>query len=153
MSLSGNIYSSFYSKINYNVKIFHFTFLAKPIDNCITTSSSQTVISKMYVINGIVCSDQSPLCLNIDCDMPLIYNESVANMQRNVHKWQLVNIVNLQEYKLDTHKLADDIIIPYDALCCRNSNCTLHNNDIDGFIMLYCQYCINLHKAVFLPLC
>ena len=33
---------------------------------------------------------------------------------------------------MNTHKLADDIIIPYDALCCRNSKCTLHNNDVNN---------------------
>ena len=57
--------------------------------------------------------------------------------------------LNLREYELITHNLADDIIIPYDALCCRNSNCTLHNNDIDGFYNA-------IHKStqtVFLPLC
>ena len=59
----------------------------------------------MYVINDIVglCSDHFPLCLNIDCDMPPIYNETVANIQRNVHKWQLANDINLQEYELNTH--------------------------------------------------
>ena len=50
------------------------------LDHCITTNSSQTVISNMYVINNIVCSDHFPLCLNIDCDMPHIYNETVANI-------------------------------------------------------------------------
>ena len=40
------------------------------LDHCITTSSSQTVISNMHVINDVVCSDHFPLCLNIDCDMP-----------------------------------------------------------------------------------
>ena len=76
--------------------------------------------------------------------MSPIYNETVANIQRNVHKWQLANDINLQEYELNTHKLADDIIIPYDALCCRNSNCTLHNNDIDGF---YNDILSVLHKS------
>ena len=57
-------------------------------------------------------------------DMPPIYNETVVNIQRNVHKWQLANDINLQEYELNTHKLADDIIIPYDALCCRQGHQT-----------------------------
>ena len=76
--------------------------------------------------------------------MTVIYNEAVANIQRNVHKWQLANEINFQEYELNTHKLADDIIIPYDALCCRNSNCTLHNNDIDSFYNVILSV---LHKS------
>ena len=47
-------------------------------------------------------------------------------------------------YELNTHKLDDDIIILYDALCCRNSNCNLHNNDIDGF---YNAILSVLHKS------
>ena len=107
----------------------------------------------MYVINDFVCSDHFPLCINIDCDMPSICNEAMANIQRNVHKWQLANDINLQEYELNTHKEADDIIIPYYALCCRNGNCTLDNNDIDCF---YNAILSALHKSkniVFLPLC
>ena len=107
-----------------------YTFLSQAhgstswLEDCITTSSSQTVISNVYVINDVVCSDHFPVCFNIEDDMPPIYNETVANIQRNDHKWQLANDMNLQEYELNTHKLADDIIIPYDALCCRNNNCT-----------------------------
>ena len=40
----------------------------------------------MYVNNDIVCSDHFPLCIDIDCDIPLIYNETVVNCQRNVYK-------------------------------------------------------------------
>ena len=87
----------------------------------------------MYVNNDIVCSDHFPLCIDIDCDIPPIYNETVVNCQRNVYKWQFANDINLCDYELNTHKLANDIIIPYDALCCRITNCTLHNSDIDCF--------------------
>ena len=125
--------------MNYNVKIIHFIFLAKPIDHCITTSSSQTVISNMYVINGIVCSDQFPLCLNIDCDKLPIYNETVANIQRNVHIWQLANTVNLQEYILDTHKIADDIIIPMMHCVVETAIVLYIRTTLMVFIMLHYQ--------------
>ena len=83
----------------------------------------------------------------------------VVNCQRNVYKWQFANDINLCDYELNTHKLANDIIIPYDALCCRITNCTLHNSDIDCFynaiISVLHKYCIiiNQLKNVFLPLC
>ena len=105
----------------------------------------------MYVINNIVCSDHFPLCLNIDCDMPPIHNETVANIQRNVHKWQVANDINLQEHELNTHKLADDIIRMH---CVVETAIVLYIiTTLMVFIMLYYQYCINLHKTVFLPLC
>ena len=56
------------------------------LDHCITTASSQSIISNMYVNNDIVCSDHFPLCIDIDCDIPPIYNETVVNCQRNVYK-------------------------------------------------------------------
>ena len=40
----------------------------------------------MYVNNDIVCSDHFPLCIDIDCNIPPIYNETVVNCQRNVYK-------------------------------------------------------------------
>ena len=89
----------------------------------------------MYVNNDIVCSDHFPLCIDIDCDIPPIYNETVVNCQRNVYKWQFANDINLYDYELNIHKLANDIIIPYDALSCRITNCTLHNSDIDCFYL------------------
>ena len=114
------------------------------LDHCITTASSQSIISNMYVNNDIVCSDHFPLCIDIDCDIPPIYNETVVNCQRNVYKWQFANDINLCDYELNTHKLANDIIIPYDALCCRITNCTLHNSDIDCF---YNALISVLHKS------
>ena len=45
---------------------------------------------------------------------------------------------------MNTHKLANDIIIPYDALCCRITNCTLHKSDIDCF---YNAIISVLHKS------
>ena len=55
----------------------------------------------------------------------------------------LLNI-NLCDYELNTHKLANDITIPYDALCCRITNCTLHNSDIA--LLLYAIISV-LHKS------
>ena len=69
----------------------------------------------MYVNNDIVCSDHIPLCIDIDGDISQIYNKTVVNCQRNVYEWQFVNDINLSDYELNTHKLANDIIIPYNA--------------------------------------
>ena len=44
------------------------------------------------------------------------YNETVVNCQRNVYKWQIANDINLCNYELNTYKLANDIIIPYDVV-------------------------------------
>ena len=91
-----------------------------------------------------MCSDHFQLCIDIDCDIPPIYNGTVVNCRRNVYKWQAANAINLHDYELNTHNLSiaiysfysyhySDIIAPYDALCCRITNCTLHNSLIDCF--------------------
>ena len=68
----------------------------------------------MSVNNDIVHSDHFPLCIDIDdCDIPPMYNETVVNFQRNVYKWHSANAINLCDYELNTHKPANDIIIPY----------------------------------------
>ena len=34
-------------------------------------------------------------------------------------KWQSANDITLHDYELNTHKLASDVVMPYDALCCK----------------------------------
>ena len=97
----------------------------------------------MYVSRSF-CSDYFLLCINIDCDMSPIYNKTVTNIQRNVHKWQLANHINLQEYKLNTHKLVDDIINRMMHCVVETATVLYIITTLMVFIMLYYQYCINL---------
>ena len=91
------------------------------------------------------CSPSAHIKNNLKSSIFLvIYLYTVVNCQRNVYKWQFANDINLCDYELNTHKLANDIIVPYDALCCRITNCTLHNSDIDCF---YNAIISVLHKS------
>ena len=100
----------------------------------------------MYVSNDILCSDHFPSCIKIVCDMTPIYNKTVTNIQRNVHKWQLANDVNLQLYELNTHKLhvVDDIINRMMHCVVETAIVLYAITTLIVFVMLYYQYCINL---------
>ena len=43
------------------------------------------------------------------------------------------NEIDKQQYNIETEKIASTIIIPTDALLCKNTNCTKHCDDIDTF--------------------
>ena len=48
-------------------------------------------------------------------------------------KWHTANEIDKQQYNIETEKIASTIIIPTDALLCKNTNCTKHCDDIDTF--------------------
>ena len=48
-------------------------------------------------------------------------------------KWHTANEIDKQQYNIETEKIASTIIIPTDALLCKNTNSTKHCDDIDTF--------------------
>ena len=43
------------------------------LDHCITTGAGKSIVSKMHIIDNIICSDHMPLCIEIECDIVPIY--------------------------------------------------------------------------------
>ena len=52
---------------------------------------------------------------------------------KSVIKWHTANEIDNQQYNIETEKIASTVIIPTDALLCKNTNCTKHCDDIDTF--------------------
>ena len=61
------------------------------LDHCITTTSSQSIIFNMYVNNDIVCSDNFPLCNDIDCDIELRVKVSANQSTKNQVLYECMN--------------------------------------------------------------
>ena len=55
------------------------------LDHCITTRSGKSLVSKMHIIDNIVCSDYMPLYLEIECDIVPIYNSTFTKEPRDVY--------------------------------------------------------------------
>ena len=103
------------------------------LDHCITTGAGKSIVSKMHIIDNIVCSDHMPLCIEIECDIVPICNSTFIKEPRDVCKWNLAGDKEKLSYKTCTNELFSDIIIPVDALLCNNAHCIEHVTDIDNF--------------------
>ena len=105
------------------------------LDHCMTTESGKSLISDISIENTFICSDHFPLCVNIACDISPISTTCnvVDNKTYNMPKWNQVCNSDKCKYESCTLKLSRDIVIPSEALLCRDAKCKVHRNDIDCF--------------------
>ena len=82
------------------------------LDHCITTGAGKSIVSKMNIIDNIVCSNYMPLCIERVCD---IYNSTFIKESRSVCKWNLAGDKEKLSYKTYTNELFSDINMPVDA--------------------------------------
>ena len=113
----------------------------------ITTGAGKSIVSKMHIIDNIVCSDHKPLCIEIECDIVPICNSTFIKEPRDVCKWNLDK--EKLNYKTCTNELFSDIIIPVDALLCNNAYCIEHVTDIDNFYTCIINGIQSAEKNVF----
>ena len=103
------------------------------LDHCITTRAGKSIVTKMDIVDNIVCSDHLPLCMEIKCDIMPICNSTFTKESRDVCKWNLAGEKEKLMYKSYTNELFSHINIPVDALLCTNVHCKEHISDIDYF--------------------
>ena len=103
------------------------------LDHCITTGAGKSIVTRMDIVDNIVCSDHLPLCMEIKCDIMPICNSTFTKESRDVCKWNLAGEKEKLMYKSYTNELFSHINIPVDALLCTNVHCKEHVSDIDYF--------------------
>ena len=71
---------------------------------------------------------------------------------------QLINLINEQQYCTSTSKLAFTVLLPTNALLCKNPKCTMHHNEIVFFysdfisaIKISASHCIPSSTASIKP--
>ena len=62
-----------------------------------------------------------------------IRNRKTLQSKIKVCKSDVKIEVDKQRYNTKTKNIASTIVLPTDALLCKNTNCTEHHNDIDNF--------------------
>ena len=103
------------------------------LDHCITTTSGQSVISNVSVIDNAVCSDHFPLCIEVICDIIPLYNSTMTSAVNSSIQWHATKDSDKLQYMIKSEELASKIILPVDALMCKNPHCTDHCDDINCF--------------------
>ena len=77
--------------------------LASPIilrlDHCITTGAGKSIVTKMDIVDNIVCSDHLPLCMEIKWDSMPICDSTFTKESRDVCKWNLAGEKEKLMYK------------------------------------------------------
>ena len=103
------------------------------LDHCISTVSGEYIISNVYIVDDIVCSDYFPLCIDINCNITPICDSNFVKHSKNVCNWKLAGDLEKSRYYSSTDKLLSAVDVPIDAVMCRDANCELHTQDIDCF--------------------
>ena len=103
------------------------------LDHCISTVSGESIISNVYIVDDIVCSDHFPLCIDINCNISPICDSNFVKHSKNVCNWKLAGDLEKSRYYSSTDKLLSAVDVPIDAVMCRDANCELHTQDIDCF--------------------
>ena len=103
------------------------------LDHCITTTSGQSVKNHVSVIDNVVCSDHFPLCIEVICDIIPLYNSTMTSAVNSSIQWHAAKDSDKLQYMIKSEELASKIILPVDALMCKNPHCTDHCDDINCF--------------------
>ena len=66
------------------------------------------------------------------CDISTICINTVENEIRNIPKWNQICDSDICKYENCTYTHSRDVVIPDEVLLCRDTNCSIHNQDIDS---------------------
>ena len=103
------------------------------LDHCITTLSGQSIISHVSVIDNVVCSDHFPICIEVKCDIIPLYNSTTTTAVNYSIQWHAAKDLVKLHTMIKSENLASKIVLPVDALMCKNPHCTDHHKDINCF--------------------
>ena len=80
------------------------------LDHCITTTSGQSVISHVSVIDNAVCLDHFPLCIEVTCDITPLYNSTMTSAANSSIKWHADKDSDKLQYMINSDDLASTIV-------------------------------------------
>ena len=111
-----------------------FTFISemKPgetswIDHCVSTQDGHNIINDMCVRYDLTCRDHIPLIMNLDIDrLPTVENE-INDVSPKIN-WDNYDAVKLSEYSLMSDIHISRVLVPNEALDCRDPVCTDKNH-------------------------
>ena len=107
-----------------------FTFISQAhgttswLGHCITTTAGESLIGNLSVLNDIACSDHLPLCIDVNCDISPLYDNNFADKSIS-SKWHIATDIHKQSYHKCTGELLNRIVLPTEALLCKDIIATL----------------------------
>ena len=120
------------------------------LDHCISTQDGHNIISDMYIEYSLVCRDHIPLVIKLSLDkLPAVVDdENDVSPRLN---WDSFDVIKLRQYYLMSDIYLNKLIIPVDALNCRNVNCKNkgHISQIKQFYVNICKCLTDASSTVF----
>ena len=96
------------------------------------TTTGESLIANVSVLNDIACSDHLPLCIDINCDINPLYDNNFSD-KPSTSKWHIATDIDKQNYHKCTGEILNTIVLPTEALLCKDTNCESHYLDIEHF--------------------
>ena len=72
-----------------------------------------------------------PLCIDINCDINPLYDN--FSDKPSTSKWHIATDIDKQNYHKCTGEILNTIVLPTEALLCKDTNCESHYLDIEHF--------------------
>ena len=84
------------------------------------------------MLNDIACFDHLPLCIDINCDINPLYDNNFSD-KPSTSKWHIATDIDKQNYHKCTGEILNTIVLPTEALLCKDTNFESHYLDIEHF--------------------
>ena len=134
-----------------------FTFISEMrlgvtswLDHCLSTQDGHNINSNMYIDYELSIRDHIPLVMNLNLDqLPSVEND-INNVAPRLD-WDSFDPIKLREFSLMSEIFMSNLIIPDDALECRDPNCTNQNhiNLINQLFVKMCKCLTDASNSVF----
>ena len=129
-----------------------FTFISEMrlgvtswLDHCLSTQDGHNVISNMYIDYELSIRDHIPLVMKLNLDQLPSVEKDINNVAPRLD-WDSFDPIKLREFSLMSEICMSNLIIPDEALECRDPNCT-NQNHIYLINQLYVKMCKCLTDA------
>ena len=95
------------------------------LDHVVNTKSMHNLVTDITVDYSYVTSDHFPLCANINIRVPTMRSKvkEENNLKCQV-KWDKISNTEREQYKMQTDEALSSINLNYNALSCKNKNCS-----------------------------
>ena len=129
-----------------------FTFISEMrlgvtswLDHCLSTQDGHNIISNMYIDYELSIRDHIPLVMKLNLDQLPSVEKDINNVAPRLN-WDSFDPIKLREFSLMSEICMSNLIIPDEALECRDPNCT-NQNHINLINQLYVKMCKCLTDA------
>ena len=112
------------------------------LDHCISTEDGNGVIINAYVIYGSLQSDHIPIVFELDLQFAPDVDYRADNTARRID-WSVLCEDVIRKYGACTDLLLSNIVLPIEALLCKDGECTNENHKNS-----LCQYYDNVVEAI-----